>query len=265
MIVDGRGIANEIYQGIKNTITHMDVTPHLTVFTCAPNFETQKFLALKRKKAQLVGIGVNVIEFPEDISTEDVIQSVLHAAIQTDGIIVQLPFPEHIDIDAVLANIPANLDVDVMNYDGTDVEILPPVVGAVRAIAEQFDILFAATKVVIVGEGRLVGKPAALWARKMGAQVEVVTKETSDAAEKIKSANIIISGAGQPGLLTPEGIADNVLIFDAGTSEDGGELVGDAHPSCTDKAALFTPVPGGIGPITIAILLKNLVSLAQNR
>ena len=265
MLVDGRAIAAEILQEVRNNITHLDVTPHLTVFTCAPKFETQKFLALKKKKATEVGISMNAIEFPETITTAEVIQSVAHACMQTDGIVIQLPFPAHVDIDEVLKTVPPSLDADAFHFDGINNELLPPVVGAIKAIADHHDVLFAATKVVVVGNGRLVGKPAALWAQKMGAQVEIVTKETANIDEILRSAHIIISGAGKPGLITPENIQDGALIFDAGTSEEGGMLRGDALPACADKAALFTPITGGIGPLTIAVLLRNLVRLAGNR
>jgi len=262
MIVDGRAIAKEIYREVANEITHLDVRPHLTVFTCAPNFETQKYLTLKMRKAREVGISINVIEFPEDITTADVITSIMHACMQTDGVIVQLPFPPNIAIDEVLPMIPASCDVDVVNYDGTQA-ILPPVVGAISEIAARYDVLLTAQKVAIIGQGRLVGKPAALWARRLGAQVSVVTRETGDLEEAIKSANILILGAGQAHLVTEAMVNQNVIIFDAGTSEDAGELKGDAHPDCARKASLMTPVPGGIGPITVAILLRNLVRLAR--
>jgi len=265
MIVDGRNIASLIYKEIANEISHMRVKPHLTVFTCAPNFETQRYLALKRRKAHEVGIGMTIIEFPQSISTEEVVASIAHAPMQTNGIVVQLPFPSRIDIQKVLQAIPKVCDVDAVHYDGADDRILPPVIGAIRSVARKFDVLFAAQKVVIVGKGRLVGAPAAIWSQKQGAQVTVVTKETPNADDLLKQAQILILGAGVPGLVTPSKIAQDVVIFDAGTSEEGGVLKGDADPSCASKASLFTPVPGGIGPITVAILLQNLVTLAKRQ
>lgn len=264
MIVDGRAIAARMYAEIKNEVTHMSHKPHLTVFTCAPNFETQKYLMLKRKKAHDVGVGFNVIEFPADITTLEVVTSVAHAKMQTDGIIVQLPFPAHIDIAKVLDTIPLLYDVDGVHYDGTHDDVLPPVVGAIKEIAVLHDILFPTAQVVIVGKGRLVGAPAALWSKKQGAQVTVIDRETENKEVSIAKAHILILGAGQPHLVTPDMIANSVVIFDAGTSEDGGVLKGDADPLCADKASLFTPVPGGIGPITIAVLLRNLITLARH-
>lgn len=263
MLVDGRAIAADIYQEIRNTLSHMNGSPHLTVFTCAPNGETQKYLALKKRRAHECGIAMNVIEFPHDITTAEVVQSIEHAAMQTDGIVVQLPFPQHVVIDEVLACIPEVLDIDLVNYQGGDDRVLPPVVGAIKQIAERYNVTFKDARVVVVGEGRLVGAPSIVWARDRGAHVEVINKSTPEPAPILQAADILISGAGAPGLITPDMINDRVSIFDAGTSEDGGVLKGDVDPACADKAALLTPVPGGIGPVTVAVLLRNLVHLMQ--
>jgi methylenetetrahydrofolate dehydrogenase (NADP+) / methenyltetrahydrofolate cyclohydrolase len=263
MIVDGRAIANLIYQEIRNEISHRKVKPHMTVFTCQPNFETQKYLSLKRRKAHEVGIGMSIIEFPTSITTEEVVTSIQHAPMQTDGIIVQLPFPPHIDIDAVLRAIPKSCDIDRVIYDGEGEEVLPPVIGAIREVARQCEVVFSGQKVVVVGHGKLVGAPARVWCEKQGAEVTVVTEETANGAELIKSAKILILGVGKPGMIKPDMINENVILFDAGTSEDGGVLRGDADPECAKKALLFTPVPGGIGPITVAILFRNLLTLAS--
>ncbi len=260
MIVKGRAIANTLYAELRNEVSHLSPAPHLTVFTCAPNFETQKYLALKKEKAEEVGIGVNIIELPDTLTTEEVVQSVAHACMQTEGIIVQLPLPDHIDTDVVLAAIPKSFDVDGMHYDGTSQTIISPVAAAVAEIARVHDVLLASQHVVVLGHGRLVGKPAALWAQKQGAKVTVLTKESTDVHDMIAQADVLILGAGQAHMVQPDMIKEGVMIFDAATSEVGGELAGDAHPDCAQKASLYTPVPGGIGPITVAMLLKNVVA-----
>jgi 5,10-methylene-tetrahydrofolate dehydrogenase/methenyl tetrahydrofolate cyclohydrolase len=266
MIVDGRTIAKDLYREIANRVTHLSQAPHLTVFTCAPNFETQKYLTLKKRKATEVGIGINIIELPEVLTTPEVVQSVHHACMQTDGIIVQLPLPAHIDTKAVLAAIPLKYDVDGMHYDGTAVSFMSPVVGAISEIAQRHDVLFASQKVVVVGHGKLVGSPAALWARGQGAHVTILTADSSDSESTaaIAHADILILGAGVPGLIKPDMIKEGVVIFDAGTSEEGGELKGDAHQDCVGKASLITPVPGGIGPVTVATLLCNVVEASMH-
>lgn len=265
MIVDGRAIAKDLYRETANRVTHVSQVPHLTVFTCAPNFETQKYLNLKKQKATEIGIGISIVELPEVLTTPEVVQSVQHACMQTDGIIVQLPLPVHIDTQAVLAAIPLKYDVDGMHYDGTPASFMSPVVGAISEIADQHDVLFAAQKVVVVGHGKLVGAPAALWARSQGGQVTILTAESDDkdSAAAIATADILILGAGVPGLIKPEMIKEGVVIFDAGTSEYGGQLRGDAQANCKEKASLITPVPGGIGPVTIAVLLRNVLEASM--
>jgi methylenetetrahydrofolate dehydrogenase (NADP+)/methenyltetrahydrofolate cyclohydrolase len=263
MIVDGKAIATEVLGEVADRIKTLPRAPRLTVFTCAPNFETQKFLALKQKRATEVGITVEVVELDPRILTALVIRAIHEALPNTDGVVVQLPFPPNIDIAAVLAAVPSSHDVDALVYGGEDTTVLPPVVGAIDAIATHHQVVWTDKKVAVVGQGRLVGAPAALYARGKGAQVTVLEKDSDDKEQIIKEADILILGAGVPGLVTSNMIKTGVVIFDAGTSEEGGMLVGDADASVALVASLVTPVPGGIGPITIAVLLRNLVDLAN--
>ncbi len=268
MIVDGVRIAEAVERRLVATEGARAMPLRLAILTCAPNVATQKFLALKRARALSLGVALEVITCPEESTTDAARAQVAAACDISDGVIIQLPFPQHIDVAALLAVLPASHDVDAI---GSEAErllaenkpiVLPPVVGAIAAIAEAHDISFTGKRVVVVGEGRLVGKPAATWCRHQGAEVVVVTKATTDLSAHTRTADMLILGAGVPGLVTPEMIRDGVLIFDAGTSEDAGKLVGDADPACAEKAALFTPVPGGIGPITISMIFHNLDILA---
>ena len=198
-------------------------------------------------------MSTNVLELLGDCGTADVCQTVQVAAAQSDGIVVQLPLPPHVDTAAV-------------HYDGSGT-VLPPVVGAVAAIADTHRVSFQDKMVTVVGAGRLVGAPAALWVEAQGGIITVVTNETpiDQVQTALSKADIIITGAGVPGLVTPDQVQPGVVVFDAGTSEDGGALVGDVDPTVAEKAALFTPVPGGIGPLTIACLLRNLVTLKDSQ
>jgi methylenetetrahydrofolate dehydrogenase (NADP+)/methenyltetrahydrofolate cyclohydrolase len=121
----------------------------------------------------------------------------------------------------------------------------------------------AGRNVLVIGEGHLVGEPAAIWAAQLGANVTTVNASTVDMRDKLLTADVIISGAGVPGLVTPDMVKDGVILLDAGTSESEGVLKGDIDPLCADKAALYTPTPGGIGPITVAKVFENLVILAE--
>lgn len=262
MIVDGKSIAKDILESLKRSIEARRMSPRLAVVTCAPNFETRKFLALKKRKADEVGIALTVREYPESATTEDLIDGIARAAAEADGIVVQLPLPRHIDRTRVIAAVPRSHDVDALSYDGGDA-LLPPVVGAIAAISAAHGIEFAGANVTVVGEGMLVGKPAAVWARAQGANVTVVHEGSEDAAQHMRAADILILGAGKPHFITPDDVKEGIIIFDAGTSESAGALVGDADPACAKKASFFTPVPGGIGPVTVAVLLRNAAALAR--
>jgi methylenetetrahydrofolate dehydrogenase (NADP+)/methenyltetrahydrofolate cyclohydrolase len=262
MIVDGKKIAATILDEVASGVAILDIQPRLSAITCAPNFETQNYLEMKKRKAASVGIALHIMELPLDASTADVIAGVTEASLHSDGVVVQLPMPAQIDRDAVLVAVAPDKDPDGFQYGKAEHACLSPVVGAIDEISAIHSISWKGKKVIVLGNGRLVGEPAAHYARAQGADVEVITKETFYSAV-LMQADIIISGIGQPRFITADMIKEGVVIFDAGTSEDGGVLVGDVSKAAAEKASLITPVPGGIGPVTIAILLRNLVGLAR--
>ncbi len=269
MRVQGTQIAKDIEARVRAAILEYDQKPRLAILTCAPNLATQKFLSLKIACAERVGAVIDLHSCSPERTTEEVVETLTQLLPTCDGIIVQLPFPQHVDVAGVLAAIPATHDVDAIGEEATMLLeqdqsfVLPPVVAAIRAIAEAYNVSFKGKQTVVVGSGRLVGKPAAVWAAHQGAQVLIATKETHDLADMIREADVVVLGAGVPGLITPDMIKNGVLIFDAGSSEDAGKLVGDADPRCEEKAALFTPVPGGIGPITVSAIFENLLTLRE--
>jgi methylenetetrahydrofolate dehydrogenase (NADP+) / methenyltetrahydrofolate cyclohydrolase len=261
MIVDGKKIAEEIYAEIKKRIQTSGLRLHLTVVTSAPNLETKKYLTLKQNKAEEVGIDLSIVELAADATTDDVIANIDAAARKSSGVLVQFPLPSPIDPEAVVRAIPLSHDIDALNPETASV--LPPVVGAFKEILSRHHVEVKDKLVTILGSGRLVGQPSVKWFTSAGAHVSVVVRETKDIAFYTRQADIIVCGAGDPGFLKPDMVKEGVVILDAGTSEEGGVLRGDADPLCAEKAALFTPVPGGVGPITIAVLLRNLIDLSS--
>ena len=262
MLVDGKAIAATILDSVTAEVATLGRAVTMTAVTCAPNAATKQYLAMKTSRAAAVGVELQVVELPADVTTEAMVSRVFHLAQQTDGVVVQLPLPEHIDTVAVLAAVPVTKDPDAFAYGEKRDRFLPPVVGAIDEISKLHEVEWKNKKVVVLGQGKLVGKPAARYARKRGARVRVYESDTLDVSS-LKTADIIISGMGQPHFITPDMVRSPVVVFDAGTSEAGGVLAGDAHPDVATVASLITPVPGGIGPITIAYLLKNVVKLAQ--
>ncbi len=267
MIVAGQKIAEEIYAEVRTLVTDFSLKPVLRIFTCDPNFETKRYLELKKKKALSLGIQIEIEEWPLTMTTNGAIARIKEAEATCTGMVVQLPLPRHLVTADIVAAITPTHDVDVFGYSGGETGILPPVVGAIAAIAKHHQVTFKDKTVVIFGAGRLVGKPAASYAKSQGAKVVVVDQgcTESEVLALTKQADIVILGVGKPDLLKPEMVKEGVVVFDAGASEDGGVLVGDASPTVADKATLFTPVPGGIGPITVAILFRNLVNLTRRQ
>lgn len=268
MLVDGKAIAGRMIQAVADRVAVHPArrSPQLAIITCAPNFETKKYLQLKQKRAVAAGITLLMTELAYDTTTEGVVQAVMAATLRAEAVVVQLPLPAHIDREAVLAAVPVSHDPDGFSYSTNPAACLPPVVAAVVAIATEYNIAFASgQRIVVMGRGRLVGAPMVTYLMRLGVPPAVVTESSSNTVEVLARADIIITGVGKPGLVTPDMVKPGVVIFDAGTSEDGGMLVGDVQKEVAALAKLFTPVPGGIGPITVAALLTNVMNLAEQQ
>lgn len=266
MIFDGRKFAGELADTLAKRVSQFERTPSLGVGMIGNNPVSKRYVGLKKKMAERIGINLVVHQFEEEITTETLLKNIEQTIAQHDGYIVQLPLPPHIDTAQILNSIPQEKDVDMLSevtmrsYYNNETELIPPVVGVFAEILQKENINVSDKKVVIVGYGRLVGRPAEHWFKKHGAKVTIVDLGDSleDAAH---DADIIALGAGAPGILKKEMVKEGVIVLDAGTSEDGGALKGDAEPSVAERAHLFTPVPGGIGPLTVVVLFKNLLHL----
>lgn len=266
MIFDGKQFAREIADELSHEVSTYDTTPSLGVCMVGNNPVSARYVGLKKRMASQVGVEVTVHSLEEDISTEELLSVLRETIPMHDGYIVQLPLPAHIDTSAILNAIPTEKDVDMLSsktmesFYKNETDLLPPVVGVFAEIIQRNTIELLSKKVVVVGYGRLVGKPAEHWFKKQGADVTVVDLGDSleDAA---RDADIIALGAGAPGILKASMVKEGVVVLDAGTSEDEGTLKGDADPAVSEKASLFTPVPGGIGPVTVVLLFKNLLTL----
>ena len=268
--INGRQSAARILAALREEVRLLPRAPRLKVFMVGTRPASESYVRTKGRIAKEVGIEYVFERFPEEVSTETLCAALRRA--QEDACIVQLPLPAHIATDTVLSAIPVEKDVDVLSPEASarfeqnvGDALLPPVVFAIREVLARAKVNPEGKKTLIIGNGRLVGKPAAVWLRARGAQVRVVTRASGALAPALAWADIIVSGAGAPALVTPELISQGVVLIDAGTSESEGVLVGDIDPACQEKASVFTPVPGGIGPLTVAGLLSNAVALAARR
>lgn len=261
MFVNGKAIAATIVDDVRKQVEQLTHSPVLSIVTCAPTQATKQYLTLKERGARSVGITVQRISVPVTEHTKDVIRRVQEATNVSDAVIVQLPLPKHIDTEMVLRAVPVEQDVDALAPNNEVYR--SPVVEACREILERHSVRVHGEPIAVVGYGRLVGEPVAKWLASQGGRVTVVTEETLNPEAVIKNATIVVLGVGRTGMITPEQLRPGAVILDAGASEQGGKIRGDADPACATIASLFTPVPGGIGPITVAALLRNVVKAAQ--
>ncbi len=262
MIIDGKKIAGEILAATRVRVAALGRAPVVRAITVSPNAATESYLRIKSARAEDAGMHLEVISLPHSATTEDVI-----LALGGDATIVQLPLPPSIDTTTVLNSIPITQDADVLSrvaralFEQGDSAIFPPVVAAVKEILMRANVSAKDKKAVVIGKGWLVGEPVATWLTQQGAKVTTFTKESVDLAGTLLDADIIVSGAGVGHLIQPSMIKQGVVLIDAGTSESGGALVGDADPDCANTASVFTPVPGGVGPIAVACLFANVAEL----
>ncbi len=266
MRIDGKKITAEILADVRRRVSGLERVPVVRIVTVAPTPATESYLRIKTASAEAAGMQLEVLRFDEHASEEKIIEKI--NANGADAIVVQLPFPAHFDIQKILNAIPVEKDPDVLSassYEcfelGVMGSVLPPVVGAIAEILKRTNVEVEGKKVAVVGNGKLVGKPSSVWCEREGGMVTVVTRETGDIQAVLKDADIIISGAGTPNLITPDMIKEGVVLIDAGTTESGGTIVGDADPACEAIARVFTPVPGGVGPVSVACLFQNVADL----
>ncbi len=275
MIIDGKKIAERIKEELRLSIKEDKKKLKIAIIQVGEDPASLKFVEKKQKFAEDIGVKSKVYKLPEEVSTSKLrkkIAGIIHPSASDGkniGVIIQLPLSKHINTQYILDSVPINKDIDVLSAKATGEfstnksKILPPVVGAVKAILEEGHIGVKGKNVVVVGAGLLVGKPVATWLINEGATVSVLDKDTSDIKSYTLMADVIIAGVGNSGLIKPDMVKDGVVLIDAGTSEQAGKLVGDIDPVCEKKASLFTPVPGGVGPLTVAMVFKNLVYLSK--
>jgi len=242
----------------------------LAVIQVGKNPVSQKYVEEKRKVAKELSVTFHFVVLPSNVSQTKLEQAVkkIGKDPKVSGMIVQLPLPRRLNTQRVLDYIPTEKDVDVLSSAsfsefvlGT-LSILPPTVAAIALLLKESKKNLEGAKVVMVGAGRLVGLPVALWLAQQGAAILLVQKGTRNALKITAKADIVVSGVGKPGLITGKMIKKGAVVIDAGTSVEGGSTKGDVQKeSVAKKASFLSPVPGGVGPLTVACLFENLFLL----
>ncbi len=262
MIIDGKATAESIYLELTPKFAGLGRKVRLGIVVVGANPVIESFVRIKTRSAERLGIEMVRMNLPEQTDAGKVLQAIDRLAHDTDAVIAQLPLPSHISTNEILAAVPKEKDVDALNPKVPEGERLvhAPVALAVVEILKRGGIQIAGTKTVVVGAGRLVGAPSAWLLRSLGADVSVFSLEEGS-IEDLKDADIVVSGAGNPGFIKPEHLKEGVALVDGGTSELNKKILGDIDPACAEKALLFTPVPGGVGPVAVAMIFRNLFEL----
>lgn len=266
-ILSGEKIAQNILLKLKKRKTKK---LFLAVIQAGENPVSAKYVEEKRKVAKELGVGFRFINLPLAISQAKLEEALKKTAKdrKVSGMIVQLPLSRGLNAQKALDLIPKEKDVDVLSSAsfsefalGT-LPIIPPAVTAISLLLKESKKTIEGSRIAVVGAGRLVGLPVSLWLTQQGAEVSLIQKETRNAAQIISKADIVISGVGKQGLITGKMLKKGAVVIDAGTSVEGGSTKGDIDfKSVAAKASFLTPVPGGVGPLTVACLFKNLFLL----
>src|SRR3989338_10559767 len=269
-LIDGNKIARRIETALIKKIRRLKSqtkVPKLVVVLGGADKSSRKYVEKKRARAEKIGVLFELKKFPASVTTRELLAAI--RKIQTDqssnGLIVQLPLPKQIDKNKILNAVRPEIDVDCLNAKNQlklakgQKTFLPPTPAAILEILKSLKIKFKNKTVAVIGQGRLVGKPITAILRQRGARVKV-GGQTTDLKKLCLDADIIITGAGKKNLVTKAMVRKDAVVIDAGITFVGKKLYGDADWKNIQQVAKYvTPTPGGVGPITVSCLLRNVV------
>ncbi len=279
ILLDGKALSEKIKEEVKVEVAQLveekHITPGLAVILVGNDAASATYVASKAKSCKNAGIYSVVHEMPESITQEELLETIarMNENPKLDGILVQLPLPKHIDTTIVLEAINPLKDVDgfhpynvgrmVSNLDA----FLPATPFGVMRMFQEYGIELSGKNVVVIGSSDIVGKPMASLLINAKATVTVCNSRTKDLKAHTLAADIVVIAVGVPYLLKADMVKDGAVVIDVGINRlETGKLVGDADfESLKDKCSHLTPVPGGVGPMTIGMLLKNTIKAAKLR
>lgn len=277
-ILDGKALSSKIRLDIKKDIDGLKangITPGLAVILVGDNPASKTYVGMKEKACEETGVYSIVHKMPNSIS-QDKIHEIIHMINNNDnidGVLVQLPLPPHVDTSKILEAIDPDKDVDGFHpfnvgrlVAGLD-SFVPCTPLGVMKLLEEYDIKLQGLDVCIVGASNIVGKPMMNLMLNAGATVDICHIFTKNLKEHTIKADMLVVGVGKAGLITEDMVKDGAIIVDIGINRlENGKLVGDVdYDTVSPKCSYITPVPGGVGPMTIAMLLSNTLKAAKKR
>jgi methylenetetrahydrofolate dehydrogenase (NADP+) / methenyltetrahydrofolate cyclohydrolase len=271
-LMDGKALAGRIRGEVADEVRELGEVGLATVLV-GDDPASDIYIRLKHKAAGEVGINARDIRLATHTSEEDLLGEVeqLNRDETIDGVLVQLPLPDHIDEARVIRGIDPVKDVDGLHpvnagqlYLGTPGHVGATPIGVMALLAE-YDVPIQGAKAVVVGRSDIVGKPASLLLLHANATVTICHSRTEDLAAQTREADILVVAVGQAGVIRPDHVREGATVIDVGMNRGEDGVVGDVDPAVADRAGLITPVPGGVGPMTIAMLLRSAVRAARYR
>ena len=271
-LIDGRLVSKKICENLSDEILFLSKKPCLAVIIVGEDPASRIYVNLKRKKAQELGIKSIVEQMPIATSQQDLLNKIeqLNNDNEVNAILVQLPLPSHIDTKAVLEKINPLKDVDCFHpYNmgriatGTKPYVYPCTPKGIIRLLEYYNIPPQGKHAVVIGRSNIVGRPVAQMLLNENATVTICHSKTANLAEITKTADILISAVGQKNLVKPDMVKEGVVVIDVGMNRTNeGKLCGDVDfYGVESKASFITPVPGGVGPMTICSLMQNTFDL----
>jgi len=268
-ILDGRKCAADIEQNIKNRLKQGSFTPHLAVVIVGDDPASHVYVNAKIRACERIGFQSTHIQLPESTSESALVQTVesLNSDISIHGILIQSPLPKHMDEEKITDLINPAKDVDGFHpqnlgklVQGRLDGMLPCTPAGIMRLLEHNNISTQGMNALVIGRSRIVGMPLALLLAAKGsdATVSIAHSRTKDIGSMSKEADIVIAAVGRAKFLKPEWVKEGSVIVDVGINRnEDGNLEGDVDPLVSEKAQWLTPVPGGVGPMTIAMLMEN--------
>ena len=272
MLIDGRQLADEVLGKLREEVEALRSTQGeltLAAILVGDDLEFKKFVELKGRIAESIGVKFKMFQFDESVDNGAMIYHSKKISDEFDGALIELPLPDYLDQQKVLDQISPDKDVDVLSSESQRLFhenkslVLPPAVEALKIVLEKFNINPKGKKAAVFGQGILVGEPISHWLEYRGAEVFRINSKTENPNQYSKQADLVVTGVGKPGLVIGDMVKEGVVVIDFGYGKDSNNIMkGDIDfESVAPKASLITPVPGGMGPILIAAVLKNLVKL----
>ena len=276
-ILDGKALAQHLGRNLAeetNSLKSHGINPKFCVINIGEDPAFKVYVRSKRKKAEKIGIKQVVYQLPEDESEEDVLRLIdrLNADAEVAGLMVQLPVPDQIDVDKVIERIDPEKDVDGLTpanigrlWMGKHF-VEPATAAGIIALLDHYQIDLNGKNAVIVGRSNIVGKPLAALMLERNASVSILHSHTRDLGELTRRADILVSAVGKPHMIKAEMVKEGAVVIDVGINRVDGQLMGDVDfDQVKDKASWITPVPGGVGPLTVEFLMEEVIKLTRRQ